>query len=309
LRLSNSVAPTAVRVDGVQMPETAWGYNANSRTVTVTTGALPVGVAHTIALAGSATANPSAGEMTGPGGLCVDIRGGVATDGTPAQLYTCNHTAAQQLSFTSGHTVTVLGKCLTAGGTANGAVVGLSTCAGAASQSWTLQANGTLVNQGSGRCLDDPSANTSPGAVALQLWDCNAGTSQVFKAPPAPLAGPGGLCVDIANADPSSGTAAQLYGCNSSDAQRFAVPGDATIRVFGKCLDVIGGGTANGAGVQLWDCDGTGAQTWVTGADGSLRNQASGRCLDDPNNAEHAGDLLEIYDCNASAAQQFRFGR
>ena len=308
LRLSNSVAPTAVSVDGIQVPETAWAYNANQRTVTVTTAALGVGTAHTIALTGSATANPTAGEVIGDGGLCLDVRSGAATDGTPIQLYTCNHTAAQQFAYVSNQTMQTLGKCLNvAGGAiANHTLVELRTCSGATSQVWTLQANGELINPASGRCLDDPSGNTTPAAVQMQIYDCNAGSTQVWKLPPEPVIGPGALCVDVANASPSSGTAVQLWGCNQSDAQRWSVAGDGTVRVFGKCLDVVNGGTANGTHVQLWDCDGTAAQTWATQADGTLRNPQSGRCLDDPNNNETAGDLLQIYDCNTTAAQQFR---
>jgi hypothetical protein len=60
--------------------------------------------------------------------------------------------------------------------------------------------------------------------------------------------------------------------------------------------------------VQLWDCNGSGSQAWVTQADGSLRNPASGRCLDDPNNAGRQGDLLQINDCNGTAAQHFTLG-
>jgi hypothetical protein len=47
LRLSNSAAPTAVDVDGTQVPETAWAYNQNTRIVTVTTpGAVGQHAAH-----------------------------------------------------------------------------------------------------------------------------------------------------------------------------------------------------------------------------------------------------------------------
>ena len=42
--------------------------------------------------------------------------------------------------------------------------------------------------------------------------------------------------------------------------------------------------------------------------DGLLRNPQSGRCLDDPNNNEKAGDLLQIYDCDNTVAQQFSLG-
>jgi len=316
LRLTDATAPTAVAIDGVQVPETAWSYNPNLRVTTVTTSALPVGTSHTVTLSGSATANPRSGEVLGDGGLCLDVRGGATADGTPMQLYTCNHSAAQQVTYTAANTaqintVQILGKCLDAtasGSGANNTPVDLSTCTGGANQIWSLQSNGELLNPQSGRCLDDPNGNTTPGAVQLQLYDCNAGATQVWKLPPGPVTGPGGLCADVANADPSSATAVQLYTCNQTDAQRWSAPGDNTVRDFGKCLDVAHGATANGTPVQLFDCNGTGSQTWTTRADGSLYNPQSGRCLDDPGNKQTAGDPLQIYDCNTSAAQQFRLG-
>jgi hypothetical protein len=67
---------------------------------------------HTITLPGTATANPTSGEVIGDGGLCLDVRGGISRDGTPVQLYTCNHTAAQQVTYTAADTVQILGSCL-----------------------------------------------------------------------------------------------------------------------------------------------------------------------------------------------------
>ncbi|HTJ71033.1 MAG TPA: ricin-type beta-trefoil lectin domain protein [Actinospica sp.] len=310
LRLSNANAPTAVSVDGVQVPETAWSYNPNQHVTTVVTGQLPVSSAHTITLSGSATANPTSGETIGNGGLCLDVKGGASTDGTAMQLYTCNHTAAQQITYTSTNQVQILGKCVDAAnaGTANGTPVQLYTCNNSGSQTWVAQANGELLNPQSGRCLNVPGGNTTPGAVQLQLQDCGVSASQTWKLPPGPVNGPGGLCADVQNADPASATPVQLYTCNQTDAQRWSTPGDGTVRTFGKCLDVDNAGTANGTQVQLFDCNGTASQTWVVQSNGSLRNPQSGRCLDDPNNNEAVGDLLQIYDCNGTAAQQFRIG-
>jgi hypothetical protein len=290
------------------VPETAWGYNRNSRTVTVDAGSLGSGAAHTVALIGSAADNPATGEVVGAGGLCLDVRGGVAADGQPVQAYTCNHSAAQQVAHDADDTVRLLSRCLTAGGTANRALVTIVGCSGAATQAWTRRADGTLLNPASGRCLDLPDSNTTPGAAQLQIYDCVHTDGQVWRLPPGPATGPGGLCADIAGADPSSVSAAQLYTCNGTDAQRYSTPGDGSIRTFGKCLDIANGGTANGTPVQLFDCNGTGSQQWISRADGTLQNPASGRCLDDPGNKQLAGDLLQIYDCNTSTAQRFRLG-
>jgi hypothetical protein len=71
---------------------------------------------------------------------------------------------------------------------------------------------------------------------------------------------------------------------------------------------VRNGAAANGTPVQLFDCNGSGSQTWASQPGGTLLNPQSGRCLDDPNNNQKAGDLLQIYDCNSTVAQQFRLG-
>jgi len=301
LRLTNSTAPTAVSVDGTQVPETAWSYNTNKRTVTVTTASLSVSGAHTVTLSGNGTGNPQAGEALSASGTCLTAR--ASTDGQPVELAACDHSAGQQFTPPASGSVRVQGKCLdvAGGATANGTAVQVYTCNSTGAQTWRLRADGRLVNPASGRCLDS-------GAATLRIYDCSTATGQVWRFPPGPVSGPGGLCVDVADADPSSGTAVQLYGCNSSDAQRWSAPGDGTVRTFGKCLDVAHGAAANSTPVQLWDCNGTGSQTWVTQANGSLLNPQSGRCLDDPQGAGTAGDLLQIHDCNGSAAQLFRLG-
>jgi hypothetical protein len=301
LRLTNSTAPTAVSVDGTQVPETAWSYNANKRTVTVTTGSLSVGGAHTVTLSGNGTGNPQAGEVLSASGTCLTTR--ASTDGQPVELAACDHSVGQQFTPPAGGSVRVQGKCLdvAGGATANGTAVQVYTCNSTGAQTWRLRADGRLVNPVSGRCLDS-------GAATLRIYDCSTAAGQVWRFPPGPVSGPGGQCVDVVDADPSSGTAVQLYGCNSSDAQRWSAPGDGTVRTFGKCLDVAHGAAANSTPVQLWDCNGTGSQTWVTQANGSLLNPQSGRCLDDPQGAGTAGDRLQIHDCNGSAAQLFRLG-
>jgi hypothetical protein len=282
LRLSDATAPTAVLVDGTQVPETAWSYNGNSRRVTVTTANLPVSASHTIRLVGSAAGNPAAGEVLGAEGQCLTANPAVS-------LSACDHSAAQQVTPPTGGAVRISGQCL------DQAL--LAACTGSATQTWTLRTDGALVDAGTGQCL-------AAGGMAA----CTGAADQTWKFPPGQVSGPGGLCVDVADADPASGTAVQLYGCNSTDAQRWSAPGDETLRSLGKCLDVTNAGTANATPVRLWDCDGSAGETWVTQADGSLRNPSSGRCLDDPQDARQAGDRLQIYDCNGTPAQRFRLG-
>ncbi|ATE51961.1 TIM-barrel domain-containing protein [Actinosynnema pretiosum] len=274
LRLAGATAPTSVAVDGVRLPETAWSFNANTRTTTVTTPALTTTSAHTVALSGSAAGNPTAGRVTGPDGRCLSAQ--------PAGLAACDGSAAQQVSAPTGGTVRALGRCLGTTGT-------FVTCDGSTGQTWVLRTTGELANRATGACLD---------ATGNRLSACSG---VAWRFPPGALTGPGARCADVANADPASGAAVQLWECNGSDAQRWHAPADRTVRALGKCLDVRHGATADGTQVQLWDCNGTGSQLWETQADGALRNPASGRCLDGSDQAQ-----LRIRTCAGTAAQQFR---
>ncbi|MBY8886086.1 ricin-type beta-trefoil lectin domain protein [Streptomyces sp. PTM05] len=121
--------------------------------------------------------NPGAtGPITGPGttGKCVDVNTNTAGDGNAVQLWTCNGVPGQQWSIDSDHTVRSFGKCLNVvgNGTANFTKVELRTCDGSGGQQWVPQSNGSLLNPQSGRCLDDPQAQTGDG-TQLQIYDCN----------------------------------------------------------------------------------------------------------------------------------------
>jgi hypothetical protein len=76
----------------------------------------------------------------------------------------------------------VFGKCLDvqSGGTGNGTPIQLFDCNGSGAQTWVSQADGSLLNPQSGRCLDDPGGGTAPGAVQLQIYDCNGTAAQQY---------------------------------------------------------------------------------------------------------------------------------
>ncbi len=126
----------------------------------------------------------SAGAVTsGVAGKCLDDFAAGTANGTIADLYDCNGTAAQRWTF-SGNTLQINGKCLdvTARATANGSPVELWDCNGGSNQTWQTGANNSLVNPASGRCLDDPGFSTTNG-VQLDIWDCNGGVNQQWNLP------------------------------------------------------------------------------------------------------------------------------
>ncbi|WP_461118513.1 PQQ-dependent sugar dehydrogenase [Saccharothrix stipae] len=131
------------------------------------------------------TFGTSTGTRTGPivgvASKCVDVNGGSSADGTKVQLWTCNAGVNQRWTVT-GSTLRALDKCMDAAGTADGALVRLWTCNGGGAQNWTAGANGSLVNQQSGKCLDANGASSADG-TQLIIWSCHGGTNQRWTLP------------------------------------------------------------------------------------------------------------------------------
>ena len=105
--------------------------------------------------------------------------------------------------------------------------------------------------------------------------------AQEVVLPRGPITGIGGKCVDVAGGSSANGTPVQLFDCNGT--RRAALerrPPTARSRRSASASTWPAAATANGTAVQLYECNGTGAQQWMPGADGTLRNPQSGRCLD-----------------------------
>ncbi|WP_052681906.1 RICIN domain-containing protein [Saccharothrix sp. ST-888] len=128
------------------------------------------------------------GQITGINGLCADNSGASTTNGNPIIVWDCSTTGATNQQWTAGAdgTLRVQGKCMdiTGGSSVSGTNVELWDCTpGAANQIWQAQANGTLKNPQSGKCLDD--AGAGPVGTQLIIWDCSTGPSanQVWHLP------------------------------------------------------------------------------------------------------------------------------
>ncbi|GGP79332.1 hypothetical protein GCM10010278_67280 [Streptomyces melanogenes] len=121
------------------------------------------------------------GPLTGPGGLCLDVKSANTANGTPLQIYTCNATTAQDFQLTGG-ALKVLGKCAAAAGTDLASPVQLADCDGSPAQQWLDRGDGSLLNQGSGRCLD-----VAGGAVVkstpVQILTCDGDATQDWVVP------------------------------------------------------------------------------------------------------------------------------
>ncbi|WP_406387380.1 ThuA domain-containing protein [Streptomyces sp. NBC_00887] len=126
------------------------------------------------------TRGSGSGPIKSLGGLCLDVKGASTADGTQAQVYTCNGTAAQSWTR-SGQTLRALGKCLDVNGAAtlDGTKVQLWTCNGTAAQNWEPRADGSLVNPKSGKCLDVEGGH-AVSDTKVQLRTCNGTAAQTW---------------------------------------------------------------------------------------------------------------------------------
>jgi hypothetical protein len=135
----------------------------------------------------------------------------------------------------------------------------------------------TVVNKGSGKCVDARSGATANG-TAVQQYTCNSSTAQQWQLQAT-----------------DSGYYRVNNGINTAQA-----------------LDVTGVSTADSALLQLWAYGGGTNQQWlpVVESDGSYHfvNRNSGKCLDVPSASTADSVQLQQYTCNGSAAQSFSLG-
>ncbi|MEW2497675.1 RICIN domain-containing protein [Streptomyces nodosus] len=133
----------------------------------------------------------------------------------------------------------------------------------------------TVVNSGSGKCLDARAAGTADG-TAVQQYTCNATTAQQWS-----FTATGGGYVRINNHNDAA-----------------------------KVVDVTDVSSADGAPLQLWTYGGGDNQQWLPVDEGGgayhFVNRHSGKCLDVPGAATAESVQLTQYTCNGTPAQRFQ---
>lgn len=133
----------------------------------------------------------------------------------------------------------------------------------------------TVVNSGSGKCLDARSAATANG-TAVQQYGCNTSTAQQWS---------------------------------------FTATSDGYVRINNRndanqVVDVTDVSTADNAPLQLWAYGGGENQQWQAVDEGGgayhFVNRHSGKCLDVPSASNADSVQLVQYTCNGTAAQRFQ---
>jgi len=137
-------------------------------------------------------------------------------------------------AFTSTAVAQHSGKCVDAvNATAAGPLV-QNSCSGASPQSWRFQPVGadtyTIVNAGSGLCIDVNGGSTANSAAIIQ-WTCNGAANQTFQLNLVSgkvhrlIATHSGKCIDVTSASAADGARLIQYTCGSGTNQRFNLAG------------------------------------------------------------------------------------
>ncbi|MFB7510085.1 RICIN domain-containing protein [Streptomyces broussonetiae] len=151
--------------------------------------------------------------------------------------------------------------------------IALASAPGAAAASIPT-APTTVVNAGSGKCVDASGGATGNG-TAVQQYTCN-------------------------------GTGAQSWQFTPTDSGYYRI---GLASAPDQVWDETGVSTADGALTQLWLYGGGANQQWqpVAEASGTYHfvNRNSGKCLDVPSASTADSIQLQQYTCNGTAAQSF----
>ena len=119
------------------------------------------------------------GTITGAGGLCLDLNGGVVFDDNHIQVYECNRTSAQVWTLATDGTLRVMGMCAQV---VRDGTVHITRCDGRDSAQWRAAAGQALVNRATGDCLTDPANGTRSGA-GVRVSDCAGTGNQRWRLP------------------------------------------------------------------------------------------------------------------------------
>jgi hypothetical protein len=263
-----------------------------------------------------------------PAYQCMDAwqASGLPVDHDPVAINLCNSSADENWIVWSNNTLSNGGLCLDVTGAnwRSNAPLELDQCDGQGIQRWVQDwmffgSRPVIYNTGVGWCVDDPNWNTDPGtqlkdapctSTTAQQWLMPGNTTGPDTFPVVTNYGPvdsglSGECMDAYGSSDgaSPGQIVAINACNGGLSQDWTVWSDGTVRVWTMCMDTSGSGV--GALVELEDCDGAVSQDWTQQSNGSLKDSASGLCLEDPGATTTAGTQLDLDTCNGATDEQW----
>nr|QAU19548.1 ebulin I [Sambucus ebulus] len=211
----------------------------------------------------------------GRDGLCVDVRNGYDTDGTPIQLFPCGSEKNQQWTFYKDGTTRSMGKCMTANGLNSGSSIMTFNCDTAVENAtkWALPIDGSIINPSSGRVITAPSAASRTTLLldnnihaASQGWTVSNDVQPIVTS----IVGYNETCLQ-ANGENNR---VWMEDCEiTSLQQQWVLFGDRTIRVNSdRGLCVTSNGYSSKDLIIILKCQGLASQSWLFNSDGTIVN-------------------------------------
>ncbi|MDQ1295827.1 MAG: hypothetical protein QG608_3714 [Actinomycetota bacterium] len=190
------------------------------------------------------------------------------------------------------------------------AVAGNGTTLTGVTATNSLGATGRIQSAYAGKCIDVASGSTATG-TAVQLYDCNGTTSQLWNFP-----GDGSLrfkdrCLDLPPSD-TYGTPLQIAPCTGSSRQTWDFRPDGTLyNLYNTttrwCVVVPGADTTNRTRLVSNYCTDTARkQLWELRTDGQgpIRSAFNNICLDSRVQGEN-DDLATIHTCDETPTENW----
>ncbi|HTX85101.1 MAG TPA: GH25 family lysozyme [Streptosporangiaceae bacterium] len=190
---------------------------------------------------------------------------------TDIAIDTCGRAASERWTIAADGTVRVGGKCLAAKSSKTTAPGALElTSCSKDGQRWQLGSNAVLKNLGSGRCLADTGTKNGTRAVAA-------------------------VCQATPNSTGSAST--------PSTSQQWTLPaGPLTSGIAANCASSLRGSSEPAGAVTLRRCRRSAQQNWTIQPDGAL--SSAGRCLATAGGGTAPGTQVRLERCIKGAATQ-----
>ncbi len=183
-----------------------------------------------------------------------------------------------------------------------------------------------IVNEASGKVLDDPGGSNNEG-VHVDQWQLNGGANQQWNLVPQTDGyyelqnASSGLVLDDPNSSTSEGTKLDLWQPNGGANQQwgfFRLDGS-NVDIYSASnpnlvLDDPNSSTSNGTTMDQWSFNGGANQKWelleantAPALNDYVVNASSGQVLDDPNSSTSNGTTIDQWPINYATNQHWTF--
>lgn len=243
------------------------------------------------------------GPIVGPDNNCVDDYSGISDNNNPIIVWGCHDGGTQLWTVGAKDTLEIQNKCLTVAddATAAGSLIVLFDCRDEPSQVWKQQADGTIVNPVSGRCLTAPSLAEE---TQFTLADCTgAAETQGWRLPTTPaITDPGdqrsvlkytvNLKINVVGGSPAPRvfTASGLPAGLSIDPTTGVISGKVTTVGMSRTTVTVTVGKTTASASFSWE-------VYEVRSPGTITHSSGVWCVDSRDNAPW------VFNCNGTPAQ------